>query len=76
MEIAAEINGADVLLLGVTYKEDVADLRASLVVLTILTQAHSDYDVNAIAERSRLLLDTRGRLEPRGTAVAARAEKL
>jgi UDP-N-acetyl-D-glucosamine dehydrogenase len=115
------VNGADVLLLGVTYKEDVADLRESPVEpiarklrargarlvyhdphvddwqvdgrpvrravnvhaeaagadLTILFQAHSAYDVNAIAERSRLLLDTRGRLElRRGTATAARAEKL
>ncbi|KPI04873.1 nucleotide sugar dehydrogenase [Actinobacteria bacterium OK074] len=114
------INGADVLLLGVTYKEDVADLRETPVLpvarkllargarlvyhdpyvsdwqvdgrpvrratdleaevagadLTILLQAHGTYDVDALAGRARLLLDTRGKLDLSDAATRQRAERL
>ena len=100
---AKPLNGARVLLLGVTYKKDIADQRESparpiarkLLArgarlcyhdpyvmswrvdgreipradspsaeadLTILLQAHSDYDLADIAARAHLLFDTRGRL--------------
>jgi nucleotide sugar dehydrogenase len=100
---AKAMNGAKVLLLGVTYKKDIADQRESParpiarklrqrgavlsfhdpfvenwqvddkdvpradapVVdadLTILLQAHSQYDLKDIAARSHLLFDTRGTL--------------
>ena len=109
------LNGADVLLLGVTYKKDIADQRETPVRpiarklrargaklayhdpyvdawwvdglpvrraadldaevasadLTILLQAHSAYDLDAIAYGARLLLDTRGTV-----AAGARAEVL
>jgi UDP-N-acetyl-D-glucosamine dehydrogenase len=98
---AKAINGARVLLLGVTYKKDIADQRESparpiarkLLArgavlsyhdphveswriddtsvpradtpeaeadLTILLQAHTEYDIPALASGSRLFLDTRG----------------
>lgn len=107
------INGANVLLLGVTYKADVADQRETPVRpivrklrargaqltyhdpyvsecevnghpvrrvldleaevaaadLTILLQAHGEYDVEAIARRARLLLDTRGKVTATTQAV-------
>jgi UDP-N-acetyl-D-glucosamine dehydrogenase len=107
------INGARVLLLGVTYKADVADERETPVRpiarklrargarlayhdphmsqcqvdglplrratdldaevaaadLTILLQAHNAYDVDAIARRARLLLDTRGKVKETAGAV-------
>jgi UDP-N-acetyl-D-glucosamine dehydrogenase len=100
---AKPLNGARVLLLGVTYKRDIADQResparpiarkllargaqlcyhdpyvASWQVdgreipradspyaesdLTILLQAHSDYDLADIAVKAHLLFDTRGQL--------------
>jgi len=100
---AKPLKGARVLLLGVTYKKDIADQRESparpiarkllqrgVVLsyhdpfveswqvdgrdipraaspaadadLTILLQAHSDYDLADIAARARLLFDTRGKL--------------
>ena len=100
---AKPLNGARVLLLGVTYKKDIADQRESparpiarkllqrgVVLsyhdpfveswqvdgrdipraaspaadadLTILLQAHSDYDLADIAGRAHLLFDTRGKL--------------
>jgi UDP-N-acetyl-D-glucosamine dehydrogenase len=109
------LNGADVLLLGVTYKKDIADQRETPVRpiarklrargarlayhdpyvaqwwvdgqpvrratdldaevrgadLTILLQAHSGYDLGAIARGAHLLLDTRG-----AVAATARAEAL
>ena len=102
---AKPLNGARVLLLGVTYKKDIADQRESparpiarkllqrgAVVsyhdpfvdswqvdgreipraaaptaesdLTILLQAHSQYDLAEIAARARLLFDTRGQQLP------------
>jgi nucleotide sugar dehydrogenase len=100
---AKPLNGARVLLLGVTYKKDIADQResparpiarkllqrgadlsyhdpfvdnwqvdgrdipraASPVApadLTILLQAHSQYDLPGIAAKARLLFDTRGKI--------------
>ena len=100
---AKAMNGAKVLLLGVTYKKDIADQRESPARpiarkllqrgavlsfhdpfvenwrvdgrdvpragapvadadLTILLQAHSQYDLEDIAARSHLLFDTRGTL--------------
>ena len=100
---AKPLKGARVLLLGVTYKKDIADQRESparpiarkllqrgVVLsyhdpfveswqvdgrdipraaspaadadLTILLQAHSDYDLAHIAARAHLLFDTRGKL--------------
>ncbi len=100
---AKPLNGARVLLLGVTYKKDIADQRESPARpiarkllqrgavlsyhdpfverwqldgrdiaraqspdadadLTILLQAHSGYDLRAIAAKARLLFDTRGTL--------------
>ena len=100
---AKPLKGARVLLLGVTYKKDIADQRESparpiarkllqrgVVLsyhdpfveswqvdgrdipraaspaadadLTILLQAHSDYNLADIAARARLLFDTRGKL--------------
>ena len=100
---AKPLKGARVLLLGVTYKKDIADQRESparpiarkllqrgVVLsyhdpfveswqvdgrdipraaspaadadLTILLQAHSDYDLADIAARVHLLFDTRGKL--------------
>jgi len=100
---AKAMNGAKVLLLGVTYKNDIADQResparpiarkllqrgavlsfhdpyvdswqvdgreipraaspAEPVDLTILLQAHSDYDLADIAAHAHLLFDTRGRI--------------
>jgi UDP-N-acetyl-D-glucosamine dehydrogenase len=100
---AKPLNGARVLLLGVTYKKDIADQRESPARpiarkllqrgallsyhdpfvdswavdgrdvpraaaptaeadLTILLQAHSAYDLAAIAARAHLLFDTRGKL--------------
>jgi UDP-N-acetyl-D-glucosamine dehydrogenase len=100
---AKPMNGARVLLLGVTYKNDIADQResparpiarkllqrgadlayhdpfvgswqvdgrdipraaspAEPADLTILLQAHSQYDLADIAARSRLLFDTRGKI--------------
>ena len=100
---AKPLNGARVLLLGVTYKKDIADQRESparpiarkLLArgarlcyhdpyvmswrvdgheiprvdspsaeadLTILLQAHSDYDLADITARAHLLFDTRGQL--------------
>jgi len=102
---AKPLNGARVLLLGVTYKKDIADQResparpiarkllqrgavlsyhdpfvASWQVdgkdipravspvadadLTILLQAHSQYDLSDIGARSHLLFDTRGQRLP------------
>ena len=98
---AKPLNGATVLLLGVTYKRDIADQRESPARpiarkllqrgavlsyhdpfvdgwqvdgkdvrraqspdepadLTILLQAHSEYDLDSIAANAHLLLDTRG----------------
>jgi len=98
---AKPLNGAKVLLLGVTYKKDIADQRESPARpiarkllqrgavlsyhdpfvdgwqvdgrdipraaapvtdadLTILLQAHTQYDLQDIATRSHLLFDTRG----------------
>src|SRR5580693_4162474 len=98
---AKALNGAKVLLLGVTYKNDIADQResparpiarkllqrgallsyhdpyvdgwqvdgkdirraqapAEPADLTILLQAHTEYDLDAIAANAHLLLDTRG----------------
>ena len=98
---AKPLNGARVLLLGVTYKKDIADQResparpiarkllqrgavlsyhdpyvdswqvdgrdipraaspADAADLTILLQAHSEYDLDGIAAHAHLLLDTRG----------------
>jgi nucleotide sugar dehydrogenase len=101
------LNGATVLLLGATYKENIADERETPVLpvaqklrargarlvyhdphlpewtvdgtpirraidldaevaaadLTILMQAHAVYDVDDIARRAQLMLDTRGRTE-------------
>lgn len=100
---AKPLNGAKVLLLGVTYKKDIADQResparpiarkllqrgaalryhdpfveswqvdgrdipraaspADEADLTILLQAHSQYDLDDIAAKARLLLDTRGKI--------------
>jgi UDP-N-acetyl-D-glucosamine dehydrogenase len=100
---AKPLNGAKVLLLGVTYKKDIADQRESparpiarrllqrgavlsyhdpfveswqvdgrdieraaaptaAADLTILLQAHSDYDLADIAEKAHLLFDTRGKI--------------
>jgi UDP-N-acetyl-D-glucosamine dehydrogenase len=100
---AKAMNGAKVLLLGVTYKNDIADQResparpiarkllqrgavlsyhdpyvdgwqvdgkdirraaspAEEADLTILLQAHSDYDLAAIAASAHLLFDTRGKI--------------
>lgn len=100
---AKPLNGARVLLLGVTYKKDIADQResparpiarkllqrgaslsyhdphvpgwqvdgrdiprapspAAQADLTILLQAHSDYDLADIAAKAHLLFDTRGKL--------------
>jgi UDP-N-acetyl-D-glucosamine dehydrogenase len=105
---AKAMNGARVLLLGVTYKKDIADQRESparpiarkLLArgavlsfhdphveswqvdgkdipraaspeadadLTVLLQAHTGYDVAALAGRARLFLDTRGMLRPSPT---------
>src|SRR5580693_2384987 len=99
--VAKPLNGARVLLLGVTYKKDIADQResparpiarkllqrgallsyhdpfvdgwqvdgtdirraqspAEPADLTILLQAHTEYDLDAIAANAHLLLDTRG----------------
>ncbi|KUO20708.1 nucleotide sugar dehydrogenase [Streptomyces dysideae] len=107
------VNGANVLLLGATYKADVADERetpvrpiarklrargarlayhdpyvsqcrvdglplrratdldaeAAAADLTILLQAHSIYDMDVIARRARLLLDTRGKARAAAGAV-------
>ena len=104
---AKAMNGARVLLLGVTYKKDIADQRESPARpiarkllqrgailsyhdpfvenwqvdgrdvpradgpvagadLTILLQAHSQYDLPDIAARSHLLFDTRGSLSGDG----------
>lgn len=97
------VQGSSVLLLGVTYKPDIADQRESPAVplarqldqlgahvvyhdprveawdagvpvsratdldtalafadLVVLVQAHSEYDVSALAAKSRLFFDTRG----------------
>ena len=100
---AKAMNGAKVLLLGVTYKNDIADQResparpiarkllqrgallsfhdpyvdswqvdgrevrraaspAEQADLTILLQAHSDYDLADIAAHAHLLFDTRGKI--------------
>jgi len=100
---AKPLNGAKVLLLGVTYKTDIADQRESPARpiarklaqrgavlsyhdpfvdswqvdgkeirraaspdepadLTILLQAHSEYDLAAIAANAHLLFDTRGKI--------------
>jgi nucleotide sugar dehydrogenase len=100
---AKAMNGARVLLLGVTYKKDIADQRESparpiarkllqrgavlsyhdpfvagwqvdgkdipradspvaAADLTILLQAHSQYDLDGIAAKAHLLFDTRGKL--------------
>ena len=100
---AKAMNGATVLLLGVTYKNDIADQResparpiarkllqrgavlsyhdpyveswqvdgrevrrasspAEQADLTILLQAHSDYDLDDIAAHAHLLFDTRGKV--------------
>lgn len=100
---AKAMNGARVLLLGVTYKKDIADQRESPARpiarkllqrgavlsyhdpfvegwqvdgkdirradspladadLTILLQAHSQYDLDDIAAKAHLLFDTRGKL--------------
>ena len=100
---AKPLNGARVLLLGVTYKKDIADQRESparpiarkllqrgavlsyhdpfvdslagrrqghppggapteQADLTILLQAHADYDLAAIAANAHLLFDTRGKI--------------
>jgi nucleotide sugar dehydrogenase len=108
---AKPLKGARVLLLGVTYKKDIADQResparpiarkllqrgavlsyhdpfvpswqvdgldipraASPVAeadLTILLQAHSDYDLAGIAARAHLLFDTRGKAAGAGSGDA------
>ena len=100
---AKPLNGATVLLLGVTYKKNIADQRESparpiarkllqrgavlsyhdpfvdgwevdghpvrraaspdeAADLTILLQAHAEYDLEAIAARAHLLFDTRGKI--------------
>jgi UDP-N-acetyl-D-mannosaminuronate dehydrogenase len=100
---AKPLNGAKVLLLGVTYKKDIADQRESparpiarkllqrgavlsyhdpyvdswqvdgrdipraqaptaQADLTILLQAHTDYDLDSIAANAHLLFDTRGKI--------------
>jgi UDP-N-acetyl-D-glucosamine dehydrogenase len=100
---AKPLNGARVLLLGVTYKKDIADQRESPARpiarkllqrgavlsyhdpyvdgwqvdgkdirragsptepadLTILLQAHSEYDLDSIAANAHLLFDTRGKI--------------
>jgi UDP-N-acetyl-D-glucosamine dehydrogenase len=100
---AKPLNGARVLLLGVTYKKDIADQResparpiarkllqrgavlsyhdpyvdswqvdgrdipraaspASAADLTILLQAHTEYDLADIAAKAHLLFDTRGKI--------------
>jgi UDP-N-acetyl-D-glucosamine dehydrogenase len=101
---AKALNGAKVLLLGVTYKKDIADQRESparLIArkllqrgavlsyhdpyvpswqvdgrdvpraaspadpgadLTILLQAHTEYDLAGIAAQAHLLFDTRGKI--------------
>ena len=100
---AKPLNGAQVLLLGVTYKKDIADQRESPARpiarkllqrdasvsyhdpfverweidgrdipratsptapadLTILLQAHTQYDLADIAAKARLLFDTRGKI--------------
>jgi nucleotide sugar dehydrogenase len=100
---AKAMNGAKVLLLGVTYKNDIADQRESparpiarkllqrgavlsyhdpyvdswqvdgkdvrraqapteQADLTILLQAHTEYDLDAIAANAHLLFDTRGKI--------------
>jgi len=100
---AKPLNGAQVLLLGVTYKKDIADQRESPARpiarkllqrgaavsyhdpfverwevdgrdipramsptapadLTILLQAHAQYDLADIAAKARLLFDTRGKI--------------
>jgi nucleotide sugar dehydrogenase len=103
---AKPLNGAGVLLLGVTYKKDIADQRESPAAplarkllgrgavltyhdpyvpqwhvggtavpragdleagvagadLVILLQDHSAYDLDALSQRARLILDTRGRI--------------
>lgn len=105
------INGASVLLLGVTYKPNIADQRESPAVplafslgrkgaqvsfhdphvpqwnveensslervedldsavdnadLVILVQDHKEYEVEALASRASLFLDTRGKVDPDG----------
>jgi UDP-N-acetyl-D-glucosamine dehydrogenase len=100
---AKPLNGAKVLLLGVTYKQDIADQRESPARpvarkllqrgavlsyhdpfvdswqvdghevrraaaptepadLTILLQAHAEYDLAGIAAKAHLLFDTRGKI--------------
>src|SRR6202041_640980 len=100
---AKPLNGAKVLLLGVTYKNDIADQResparpiarkllqrgavlsyhdpfvdswqvdgkdirraaspAEQADLTILLQAHAQYDLDSIAANAHLLFDTRGKI--------------
>jgi UDP-N-acetyl-D-glucosamine dehydrogenase len=100
---AKPLNGAKVLLLGVTYKKDIADQRESparpiarkllqrgamlsyhdpyvngwqvdgtevrraqspteRADLTILLQAHTEYDLDSIAANAHLLFDTRGKI--------------
>lgn len=103
---AKPLNGSRVILMGVTYKKDIADLRESpvpsvarkfmhrnvrisyhdpyvsswsvdgenvrraanldeelgLADLVVLLQDHSAYDLELIARKSRLVLDTRGRM--------------
>ena len=110
---AKPLNGAHVLLLGVTYKKDIADQRESPAgplarkllgrgaVLTyhdpyvpqwrvggtmvpragdleadvpgadlvILLQDHSVYDLDALSQRARLILDTRGRISSPNASV-------
>ena len=110
---AKPLNGADVLLLGVTYKKDIADQRESpagplarkllgrgavlsyhdpyvpqwriggtLVPrageleadvaradLVILLQDHSVYDLDALTQCARLILDTRGRISSPNASV-------
>jgi nucleotide sugar dehydrogenase len=110
---AKPLNGADVLLLGVTYKKDIADQRESpagplarkllgrgavlsyhdpyvpqwrvggtLVPrageleadvaradLVILLQDHSVYDLDALSQCARLILDTRGRISSPNASV-------
>ncbi|MFJ4846488.1 MULTISPECIES: nucleotide sugar dehydrogenase [unclassified Streptomyces] len=105
-EAGKPVNGSRVLLLGVTYKPDIADQRETPAIpiarllrklgahvsyddpyvdswtvdgkpvapagdlpsalaehdLTILLQDHSAYDLQDIADRARLLFDTRGRV--------------
>jgi nucleotide sugar dehydrogenase len=100
---AKPLNGAQVLLLGVTYKKDIADRRESPALpiarkllqrgarvsyhdpfverweidgcdipratsptvpadLTILLQAHTQYDLADLVAKARLVLDTRGKI--------------